>query len=80
VRKSGMNWFVVLCALLMLISPALGEDEKHPIDRFYEACLEKSDSTSGMVQCAAKAHEKWDSELNRVYRLSSKDYLHKAQS
>jgi uncharacterized protein YecT (DUF1311 family) len=42
-------------------------EEKHPIDREYDECMEKHSSTAGMVECTDKAYKKWDAELNRAY-------------
>lgn len=47
-------------------------EEKHPIDREYDECMEKNSSTAGMVQCTDKAYKKWDAELNRVYGVLMK--------
>lgn len=41
--------------------------KQHPIDRFYEECIDKNASTAGMLDCTEKAFKKWDAELNRVY-------------
>jgi uncharacterized protein YecT (DUF1311 family) len=41
--------------------------KKHPIERALEACIDKDSSTAGMTNCADKALESWDKELNRVY-------------
>ena len=37
---------------------------KHPIDKKYDACLEKKP----MRECIATAYEAWDAELNKVYK------------
>ena len=41
---------------------------KHPIDIWLAGCMEKNPSTQGMNACLGQAYEKWDLELNRVYR------------
>jgi uncharacterized protein YecT (DUF1311 family) len=46
---------------------AVEEGEVHPIDRFYDHCIDKNGSTAGMVECTEKAYGKWDAEMNRVY-------------
>lgn len=44
----------------------------HPVDAWLASCVEKDPSSQGMNQCLGQAYEKWDAELNRVYReLSS---------
>jgi uncharacterized protein YecT (DUF1311 family) len=48
--------------------PVLGGLEKHPIDLELAACLEKNDSTMGMVECYGEAESRWEQELNRAYR------------
>jgi uncharacterized protein YecT (DUF1311 family) len=40
----------------------------HPVDAWLAACMEKDPSTQGMNRCLGQAYEKWDAELNRVYR------------
>jgi uncharacterized protein YecT (DUF1311 family) len=53
-----------------LITPtgALAEDdEKHPIERTMDDCMENNTSTSGMQKCATVAIEQWEVELNRIY-------------
>src|SRR4051794_18482023 len=58
--------FAITVAISML--SAYSQDEKqHPIDRFYDECVDKNGSTAGMVECTEKAYKKWDTELNRVY-------------
>jgi len=56
-----------LIAGLSLFSSFIHAEEKHPIDIKTEACLEKDDSTLGMMNCSAQSEKLWDTELNRVY-------------
>jgi uncharacterized protein YecT (DUF1311 family) len=59
---------IFLFCIFSLVLPCLGaEDETHAIDRFYDACVDKNDSTAGMLDCTEKAYKRWDAELNRVY-------------
>jgi uncharacterized protein YecT (DUF1311 family) len=44
------------------------EAKNHPLDLELDACLTLDPSTAGMINCLNLAHEKWDAELNRVYR------------
>jgi len=48
--------------------PAAGQTAKHPIDAWLEDCTARDESTAGQIACLAAAYEKWDAELNRVYR------------
>jgi uncharacterized protein YecT (DUF1311 family) len=57
---------------------------KHPIDIWADACLKKDYTTVGMMNCGEKTEQKWDAELNRVYKalkkqLNSKKVLTTAQ-
>jgi len=57
-------------AYISLIIPTIvsaEDDEKHPIERKMDDCMEDHSSTSGMQKCAIIATEQWDVELNRVY-------------
>lgn len=40
----------------------------HPIDAEINRCVDKSPSTHGMMECTTKGMEKWDRELNRLYK------------
>jgi len=42
--------------------------KKHPIDIWLEQCTAKDESTLGQTKCLGEAYEKWDAELNRVYK------------
>lgn len=51
------------------------ETKKHPIDIELEKCLSINSNmtTAGMTRCADAAYDRWDKELNRVYKeLTSK--------
>jgi hypothetical protein len=62
---------IILAVGLPLLSA--GSAAKHPIDAWLTSCMEKDPSTQGMNACLGQAYEKWDLELNRVYReLSGK--------
>lgn len=51
---------------LAAVCPAQ-ENPQHRIDKALDACMEKNDSTAGMVECISKAYTQWDAELNKVY-------------
>ena len=40
----------------------------HPIDKDVNRCVDRSPSTQGMMECTAQGMEKWDRELNRLYK------------
>ncbi len=56
--------------MLAVCLPLLSADNaaKHPIDVWLTNCIEKDPSTKGLNACLGQAYEKWDLELNRVYR------------
>lgn len=49
-------------------SATKSDGKNHPLDRELDACLTLDPSTAGMINCLNLAYEKWDAELNRVYR------------
>lgn len=61
---------LTLSILLGTSGFGMAEDRelKHPIDSWYDQCQDKDPSTAGIVQCAAEAGERWDAELNLVYK------------
>lgn len=64
-----------LCGLAFLPAAAYSQlapdPSRYPIDSAYAACLEVPDnqSTYGMIDCATKARDAWDKELNTYYKL-----------
>jgi uncharacterized protein YecT (DUF1311 family) len=64
-----------LCALAFLpitaYSQLTPDPSRYPVDSAYVACLAVPDNqtTLGMVDCAIEAHDAWDRELNRYYKL-----------
>jgi uncharacterized protein YecT (DUF1311 family) len=56
-----------MAALTISITVYGQDEEKHPIDKALESCLDKNSSTAGMVECMDRAYKQWDGELNRVY-------------
>jgi len=58
---------LALLALLFPVSSHSQTQKKHPIEKALEACIDKDSSTAGMTNCADRALESWDKELNRVY-------------
>ncbi len=71
-KHSFKNFKFILIALTIffsLSSVLAGEKEnKNPIDRWLDKCLEKKQSTQGMVECYNEATDMWDRELNKVYK------------
>ncbi len=65
--------FVLLFAVAF--TPSLAQEQPasaalHPIDSAYAECLaiEENQTTYGMIECAGRAYEAWDAELNRMYK------------
>jgi uncharacterized protein YecT (DUF1311 family) len=63
---------VLLALLVAGLLPMAGHAEaepvkQHPIDRQFDACVERDYSTAGMANCAYAAQEAWDKELNTRY-------------
>ncbi len=70
IMSKSLYWscLFIFCTQLTLIAPAIAEDdEKHPIERKMDDCMESNSSTLGMQKCAMTAMEQWNEELNRVY-------------
>ncbi|QHT69179.1 DUF1311 domain-containing protein [Rhodocytophaga rosea] len=46
-------------------------NDTHPIEKRFADCLEKEEgqTTMGMMECAGKARDEWDKELNKYYKL-----------
>lgn len=71
----GKKLLVVLAFVLL---PVIGysqdhKDSKHPIDVEMNQCMDKDGSTQGMIQCMRNAEEKWDTEMNKYYKLLMKE-------
>jgi uncharacterized protein YecT (DUF1311 family) len=70
-RRLKIFW--LLLVLILFILPVKGfseeKEKKHPIDVWLEKCMEKENyTTAGMLNCSSQALDKWDKELNRVYK------------
>jgi len=64
---------IIICIILFFVIASnlfAGEKNKqqYPIDVFLEKCVESDFSTSGMTNCALKAIEMWDKEMNKTYK------------
>ncbi len=60
--------FLALIFVLLLATVSIAQEQtKNPIDKAYEACIDKNGSTAGMVECTDKAYAAWDKELNKNY-------------
>jgi len=59
---------VILVIVSMFTLPLFAQD-KHPIDKLEEECIEKDSTTAGMNNCAMEACKQWDVELNKYYEL-----------
>jgi len=60
---------VVWVVLVLLITTPLFAQDKHPIDKLLDECLDKNPSTKGMCECGEEALKQWDTELNKYYKL-----------
>lgn len=58
--------------LLFAAIPLMAQKYDHPIDKAIEDCMEKDMSTAGMVKCLNEAYDKYDNELNRLYKILMK--------
>jgi len=57
-------WIMVFGSVLPLFA-----QDKHPIDKFEEECMNKDSTTAGMNNCMMEAYKQWDAELNKYYKL-----------
>lgn len=62
---SRAGWLTII---LMAVAIAAAGQDRHPIDVRQSACLDKSPSTQGSIECERAAEVDWDKELNRAYR------------
>jgi uncharacterized protein YecT (DUF1311 family) len=66
----GIIITVMSAILVFSLSSGYAQDNRkqYPIDRWYDKCAEKDNSTVGMRNCMGEAYEMWDKELNKNYR------------
>ena len=65
-----MKNLIILFGLLISSLQVVGQSaDDGKIDIEYKQCLDDSTTTDGMRRCAAVAMQKWDSELNKYYKL-----------
>ena len=58
-----------LCLTLALhLVPVQTQPDEHPIEQELGRCLDRNDTTVGMRDCIGAAYQRWDAELNAVYR------------
>lgn len=76
---------ILLLTFITISSVAYSQD-KHPIDTWYENCIDSNSSTMGMIMCADSSAVLWDIELNKNYNLlmsllegDAKDAMKEAQ-
>ena len=70
-RRLKIFWLLLVFILFILPKQGFSEEKekKHPIDVWLEKCMEKENyTTAGMLNCSSQALDKWDKELNRVYK------------
>jgi Uncharacterized protein conserved in bacteria len=68
-----LKTFWILLVFILFILPKHGfseeKEKKHPIDIWLEKCMERENyTTAGMLSCSSQALDKWDKELNRIYK------------
>ena len=69
-KKIILRKMLILIIMMMLISGIAHAEEKHPIDKRLEDCMNKSKSvTSEMEKCLEAALEEWEAEISKYYRL-----------
>jgi uncharacterized protein YecT (DUF1311 family) len=72
-----MKYLYSTVTLLCMASLTYGQTSNnspsdiHPIEKRFADCLEKEEgqTTVGMMECAGKARDEWDKELNKYYKL-----------
>jgi uncharacterized protein YecT (DUF1311 family) len=64
-----MKILLIVFLLIFFVLPLYAQKSDHPIDKYLETCMEKDMSTAGMVKCIYEVQEKWDAELNRLYKI-----------
>ncbi len=62
----------VILILFIFLSEASWADEKSPIDKEEQQCMEKNLTTAGMINCSYQARVKWDAQINKYYALLMK--------
>lgn len=67
-----MKKLLLTILLLFAAIPLMAQKYDHPIDKATEDCMEKDMSTAGMVKCLNEAYDKYDNELNRLYKILMK--------
>ncbi|PTY01328.1 hypothetical protein DB346_13405 [Verrucomicrobia bacterium LW23] len=73
-RRLAAAVLALLCTAALLLAlpaaPALAQDskEKHAIDKWYDAAMDKASSTHEFRSVTQQALAKWDAELNAAYK------------
>ena len=64
------KFFIVVLISLFSLNIVAGSDieEKHPIDIWLDANMSKDPSTFGMRKTINQAQQKWEIEVNKVYK------------
>ena len=67
---SKKQFFVLGIVISILIAPFIFAEEKHPINKSTEKCMDESKCiTSEMNKCLDKAISEWEVELDKYYNL-----------
>ncbi|MBI3218602.1 MAG: DUF1311 domain-containing protein [Bacteroidetes bacterium] len=68
-----MKYIAILLLSLTLAAKAVGQEvkEEFPIDKRLRECLDSTQhqTTAGMFDCAIRARQQWDKELNKNFNL-----------
>jgi len=67
--QTVLKYLIILCAVVSMNAAEAAESElKHPIDIWLEHCINSNPTTAGMNTCTAEAINKWDKDINKVYK------------
>lgn len=67
-KRYSIVFLIAFAMLGITVSPIFAQDE-YPIDEFEKECIKKDSTTAGMANCTYEAQKKWDSELNKYYKM-----------
>ncbi len=70
-RCMNKNFLVSLMVLIfILVQPTFAQETvENPIDKKLNECIAKDWTTAGMSNCTYEAQDRWDTEMNKYYKL-----------
>lgn len=69
IMQMVLKFLILLFAVVSVSAAVAAEKElKHPIDIQLEHCIDSNPTTAGMNTCTVEAMNKWDKEMNKVYK------------